>query len=218
MPNGSDTTGLRFEVNNNEPGDIEQIGAFYGSELLTGQYTFRVDIWSNWCWTAVDLALAPPSLLGSAWVMTGLIPDLSELRSSTVATVMRLRSPTIACTRWVFGCRPNSASTALGTFEEDLDNSNPILTAALPAFDIATAVPAQGQSGIQQAGAAGFQWMTVNVEVDTDAIGPSGADTDPGFARFSMRSADPGMSLRSVRSITVPSLNRPSRWMVSSPC
>jgi hypothetical protein len=34
--------------------------------------------------------------------------------------------------------------------------------------------------------------MTVNVEVDTDALGPSGVTTTPGFARVSMRSAHSG--------------------------
>ena len=48
------------------------------------------------------------------------------------------------------------ANNSLGTFEEDLDNTNPIVTAAFPELDIATAVPAEGQSGTQAAGVPVF--------------------------------------------------------------
>ena len=189
-PNGSDTIGLKFEVNNSA-GVISQIVAVHADEEFTGQFTFRVDIWSNWAldgggvgtgtteFTGVSVGhdAFAPGPWGGSFIYTG--------DGDAAATDYRLYKN-------LTQLQAESGQYALGTTAGARDSSNPILTTAFPAFDIATAVPAQGQSGTQPAGAGGFQWMTVNVEVDTEAVGPSGATTTPGFARFSMRSAQSG--------------------------
>jgi len=47
-PSGSgDTIGLKFEVNNNFPGAVNQIAAVRFDSAYTGQYTVRADIWLN---------------------------------------------------------------------------------------------------------------------------------------------------------------------------
>ncbi len=74
----------------------------------------------------------------------------------------------------------------------DNGTTNPIFVDAFPGIDLSTAVPTQGQVGITPDGAAGFQWMTINMEVDTTAVGPSGMTNDPGIAHITIHSASSG--------------------------
>lgn len=186
-PNGSDTVGLKLTVNNNAPAEIDQIGVFNQNSAYTGQYTFRVDIWSNWALdgggvgtgttefvgVSVGHDASAPGPFGASLIYTG--------DGDAAATDYRLYKDD-------FQLQSESGQYALGTMAGARDASNPILQEAFPSFLVQDAVPTQGQTGTQPAGAGGFQWMTVNVEVDTEAIGPSGETSEPGFARFSMRS------------------------------
>lgn len=48
-PNGSDTVGLEFEVNNNDSQTgVASITAVHTDAAFTGQFTFSVDVWLNW--------------------------------------------------------------------------------------------------------------------------------------------------------------------------
>jgi len=193
-PNGSDTIGLKLEVNNNDPGEANEIAAINSDAAYTGEYTFRVDIWSNWApdgggvgtgttefigvTVGHDASVASP--FGGSFIYTG--------DGDSAATDYRLYKDS-------FQLQSESGQYAAGTVAGSRDSSNVYYTSAFPSIDIATAVPAQGSSGTVAAGAGGFQWMTLNVEVDTDSIGPSGITTDPGFARISMRSDSSGNTI-----------------------
>ena len=47
-PSGSDTIGLKFEVNNSAPANTNTIVAVHNNAAYTGQFTLRVDAWLNW--------------------------------------------------------------------------------------------------------------------------------------------------------------------------
>ncbi|MEN1678844.1 MAG: hypothetical protein AAGJ46_04585 [Planctomycetota bacterium] len=193
-PRGSDTIGLKLEVNNSQPTGAAEIGAFFFDSAFTGQYTLRVDVWSNWApddggvgtgttefvGVSVGHDGAMPGPLGASFLYTG--------DGDAAATDYRLYKEETQL-------QSESGQYALGDMAGARDHTNPIIQAAFPEIDIATAVPAQGSTGLVRAGAAGFQWMTVNVEVDTENLGPSGDTTSPGFARFTMRSASSGNTL-----------------------
>jgi hypothetical protein len=194
-PNGSDTIGLKFEVNNNDAQeDFSEIAAINANAAYTGEFTFRVDIWSNWApdgggtgtgttefvGVTVGHDASTPSPIGGAFIYSG-DGDSGETDYRMYKDGVHLQS--------------ESGQYAAGTVTGARDNSHPYYTSAFPSVDIATAVPTQGSTGTVPAGAGGFQWMTLNVEVDTDSIGPSGITTDPGFARVSMRSDSSGNTI-----------------------
>lgn len=193
-PNGSDSIGLKFEVNNNAPADANGIVAINSNAAYTGQYTFRVDAWLNWAPDGGGVGSGTTEFLGAGVGHDAPVPlqlggaFIYTSEGDAAATDYRLYKEGEQL-------QSESGQYAAGTVAGSRDSSNPFYTDAFPAFDIATAVPTQGSSGTQPAGAGGFQWMTLNFEVDTEAIGPSGTTTDPGFARVSMRSASSGNTL-----------------------
>lgn len=186
-PNGSDTIGLKFEVNNNAPGEGDGIVAVNSNAAFTGQYTFRVDAWLNWAPDGGGVGTGTTEFLGAGVGHDAPVP--LQLGGSFIYT----SEGDAAATDYRFykegeQLQSESGQYAAGNVAGARDSSNAYYTDAFPSFDIATAVPTQGSSGTQPAGAGGFQWMTLNFEVDTQAIGPSGNTTDPGYARVSMRS------------------------------
>jgi hypothetical protein len=192
-PNGSDTIGLKFEVNNNAPAEVDQIGAFNSNASYTGQYTLRVDIWSNWAPVGGGVGTGTTEFVGVSVGHDGFAPG--PFGATLIYTGDGDTSADYRLYKDAALQAPASGQYALGTTANANNSSNAVIQAAFPSVDIATAVPTQGTSGTVNAGAAGFQWMTVNVEVDTDSIGPAGVTTNPGFARFSMRSATSGNTL-----------------------
>ena len=92
---GSDTIGLKFEVNNNPPPEIDEIIAINESAAYTGKYTLRADVWINWAvgGGTVGTTSLPASALGT----TGSVPARSALLSFSTATA--IRRPTIGCTK-----------------------------------------------------------------------------------------------------------------------
>ncbi|QEG36908.1 hypothetical protein [Bythopirellula goksoeyrii] len=193
-PNGSDTIGLKFEVNNNAPADANGIVAINSNATYTGQYTFRVDAWLNWAPSGGTIGTGTTEFLGAgvghdgplALPLGGSFVYSSE--GDAAATDYRLYKEGEQL-------QSESGQYAAGNVAGSRDSSDPYYTNAFPSFDIATAVPTQGTTGTQPAGAGGFQWMTLNFEVDTVAIGPSGTTTDPGYVRVSMQSANSGNAI-----------------------
>jgi PEP-CTERM motif len=193
-PNGSDTIGLKFEVNNFYPEEADGIAAINTNAAYTGQFTFRVDAWINWAPDGGTVGTGTTEFIGAAVGHDGSIPlplggsFIYTSDGDAAATDYRFYKDSIQL-------QSESGQYAAGTLPGARDSANPYYTDAFPSFDIATAVPTQGSSGTQPAGAGGFQWMTLNFEVDTDAIGPSGITTDPGYVRISMRSAHSGNTI-----------------------
>ncbi|TWT36158.1 hypothetical protein KOR34_10570 [Posidoniimonas corsicana] len=193
-PNGSDSVGLKFEVNNAAPAEAAAIGAFTEVSSLPSQYTFRVDAWLNWAPDGGGVGSGTTEFIGVAVAHDEFAPGpfgasfIYSSEGDAAATDYRLYKDD-------FQLQSESGQYALGTEAGARDSSNPIIQEAFPSFDIATAVPTQGATGTQPAGAGGFQWMTINIEVDADAIGPAGTTENPGTAHFSMKSAASGKVL-----------------------
>ncbi len=193
-PNGSDTIGLKFEVNNNAPADSSSIVAVNSNTAYTGEFTYRVDIWSNWAPVGGGVGTGTTEFIGvnvghdavgidsngASFIYTG-DGDASSTDYRLFKALDQLQS--------------ESGQYTAGTEAGARNNSHPHYTSAFPSVNIATAVPTQGTAGTVAAGAGGFQWMTLNVEVDTDSIGPSGITANPGFARISMRSDSSGNTI-----------------------
>ena len=193
-PNGSDTIGLKFEVNNSSPADANGIVAVNNNAAYTGQYTLRVDAWINWAPDGGGVGTGTTEFIGAA-VGHGGFAAL-PLGASFIYT----SDGDAAATDYRFykeeeQLQSESGQYTAGDVAGARDSANAYYMDAFPSFDIATAVPAQGSSGTQPAGAGGFQWMTLNFEVDTQAIGPAGNTNDPGFVRISMRSERSGNTI-----------------------
>jgi len=192
-PNGSDTVGLKFEVNNNA-GSANSIVAINNNGAYTGQYTFRVDAWLNWAPAGGGIGTGTTEFIGvsvghdgsAALPLGGTLLFSSDGDSG--ATDYRLHKEGDQL-------QSESGQYAAGDIAGARNNSDPHYANAFPAIDIAAAVPAQGTFGTNAAGAGGFQWMTINVEVDTDAVGTTGNTSDAGFARVSMRSDNSGNTI-----------------------
>lgn len=193
-PGGSDTVGLKLEVNNSLPTGAVGIVVLNNNAAYTGQYTLRVDVWSNWApdggttgsgtteFTGATVGHNGSGVqpFGGAFLYTG--------DGDAAATDYRLYKEGEQL-------QSESGQYAAGDVDGSRDSSNPYYADAFPLVDIETAVPTQGSTGSVNPGAAGFQWMTLNFEVDTNAIGPSGNTSDAGTARISMRSDTSGNTI-----------------------
>lgn len=193
-PRGADSIGLKFEVNNTEPGGIEEIVAFNANATFTGKYTLRVDVWSNWALVGGTVGTGTTEFAGVSVGHDGLGVGpfggsfmFTGDGDSATSDYRLYKNLTLQA--------PATGQYATGTAATAGDNSNPTYATAFPGIDVATAVPTQGQTGLTANGAGGFQWMTLNVEVDTDAIGPSAITENVGYARISLRSAASGNSV-----------------------
>lgn len=196
-PRGSDTIGLKFEVNNSSPAAAASILAYHRDAAFTGQFTFRVDAWINWAPDGGGVGSGTTEFIGGSVGHDGTLGGtgvepfgwtfLYTSEGDAAATDYRMYKEG-------FQAQSESGQYAAGTEAGSRDSSNEYYTTAFPSFDIASAVTGQA-TGTQPAGAGGFQWMTLNFEVDTENIGPSGALNDPGFVRVSMRSARSGNTI-----------------------
>ncbi len=198
--------GLRLTANDTGlfPGD--QIAVFYQDASFTGQYTFQVDVWANWASSGgvgvgstehvgVYAGFDPNDVnpfLAPAQNGAGILFDTDgdcgncDYILTKDAAELDTFSGQYGETDFGFGNQPGYDNT---DFNENID-----IPMLFPAFDIGTATNNQNGSGEQPAGAAGYQWMTVTVAVDTDAIG-NGTNGTPGLATFTLQSAQSGNSL-----------------------
>lgn len=170
-PRGTNSVGLKLEVNNSLPVSVDHIIARHVDAAFTGQYTLRADIWLNWATDAAASGTTEFVGVGVGHNGTTQAPNgasfLYDSDGDTAADYRLQKNASIL-------------TTASGQYAGGAnDNAAAYYADAFPAIDIATAAPSQGQTGSQDAGCGGFQWMTVNVEVDTAATGPSGATPIP---------------------------------------
>ena len=195
-PNGNDTLGLYTLVNFSDPAEAAGIAAVYFDNRLTGQFTVTVDVWNNW---HLDVE-ANPNFSGTT-EFTGLsIGHTGEFAGFEGATYLFDGDADSAFDYRLYKDQEfQTVDTGQYLLDEhlvnevrrDLDHSNPQLQEAFPELDVNDVVPSQGLNGVQRAGAAGFQWMTVTAEVDTEAVGV-GVTDDPGIVTFKMKSARNG--------------------------
>lgn len=190
-PGGTDTVGLKLTVNNTLPAEIASIGVFNENSAYTGQYTLRVDVWSNWAADSGGAGSGTTEFVGITAGHDGI--DTGPLGASFMyAADGDAGNSEYRLFKEATQLQSESGQYALGNVAGARNNSNPIIEAAFPSVLMQEAAPGQGQTGTVVAGAAGFQWMTLNMEVDTDTIGPSGETSRPGFARVTMQSNTSG--------------------------
>src|SRR5262245_9781385 len=152
-PRGGDTIGLKLEANNNPPGNTEQIIAYNGNVAYTGQYTVRADVWINWALVGGGTGTGSTEYAGLSVGHDGVAPSL------TGATLLYDGDGDVYSFDYLL--YKNSVTYFA------VDNLVPFIAQAFPSVNVASAVPTQGQLGATAAGAGGFQWMTLNVQIDT---------------------------------------------------
>jgi hypothetical protein len=201
------TSGLRLAVN--VPGGWrgDQVAAVYEDAALTGAYTVQVDVWANW---------AAPSGSGSTEHVGVLAGFQVEAAQNTFAPgqngagVLYSTDGDASCGSACDyalvkdGALLDLASGQYG--ESDIHpnnqagynntnaNGNVDLASLFPSFNIDSATNGMNATGLQPAGALGFQWVTVTLEVDPAAPG-SGAGSATGTVRVTLESQQSGNSL-----------------------
>lgn len=200
------TRGLR--LTSNDVGFVggDQLAVHYQDSRFTGQYTVQVDIWANWASNSgagvgttehagvfvgfdpndVDFDFAPSK--NGAGLLFDTDGDCSNCDYILLKDQFELDtfSGQYSVTDFGFGNQQGYDNTDANDVVD--------IPAAFPSIDIVAATNNLNGSGIQNAGAGGFQWMTVTVEVDTTATG-NGTNGSLGTAKFSLKSASSGNTI-----------------------
>lgn len=208
------------EAPNTQPGDVpfqgvalrtnlalgraDQAAIVYEDEAFTGRYQVQVDMYLQWAADAAEIGTTEhgglfigkdtptnpaspdfPASTGAGALFTGeggtTNFDHVILKNNVYPSI---GSGQYTVTDFGFG-------TQLGYDNTDV-NSNPAngdlidLPALFPGFDL-------GGGNTQPAGAVGYRWVTLNADVDTEAVG-LGTGTEPGTTTFSVTIAESGES------------------------
>ena len=200
--------GLRLDAN--VPGLYggDQVAAVYESTTFTGQYTVQVDVWMNWApitsgagttehvgiVAGFDIAAAQrsfaPGLNGGGVIFAG---DGDSSCSGSVCDIMLVKDGArLDLASGQYGETTFGGSNQAG-YNNTNSNANLNLPSLFPSFSIATATDGLNATGTQPAGALGFQWVTVTLEVDATAPG-NGTNGELGIVRVALESAHSGNS------------------------
>ncbi|QDT01464.1 M14 family zinc carboxypeptidase [Adhaeretor mobilis] len=206
-PGDVGTSGLRLAVNVPGLWRGDQVAAVYEDAAFAGPYTVQVDVWANW---------VAPSGSGSTehvGVLAGFQVDDAQNTFSpgqNGAGVIYSTDGDASCggecdfALVKDGAHLDLASGQYG--ESDIHsenqpgynntnaNDNVDLENLFPSFSIESATSNMNATGTQPAGALGFQWVTVTLEVDPTAPG-SGAGSAVGTVRVTLESHQSGNSL-----------------------
>lgn len=204
-PGDAPTRGLRLAANITGLFGGDAIGAIREDESWTGQYTVQVDAWLNWAadvnqvgttehagvYAGFDSADVDHFIL-PAQNGAGILFDTDgdclncDYILTKDAAELDIFSGQYGETDFGFGNQPG--------YDQSDFNENINIPELFPEFDIGDATSDMQGDGIQPAGALGFQWVTVTVEVDTNAAG-NGTNGELGTATFTLESAMSGNSL-----------------------
>ena len=203
-PGDAATRGLQLKANVNVAFGGDQIAAVYEDPAFTGQYTLQVDAWLNWAadddqvgttehggvyvgFDTSDAAFDTPAQNGAGllWSSDGGCLNCDYILTKDAAELDTF-SGQYSAVDFGFGNQPGYDNT-----DGNADFDIPTI---FPSFDIAAATNNQQGMGTQRAGAAGYQWVTITAEVDTNAIG-NGTNGTPGIATFTIRNAASGDAL-----------------------
>ena len=207
LPGDASTSGLRLATNVPGSWRDDQIAAVYEDASFTGSYTVQVDVWANW---------AAPSGSGSTehvGVLAGFQVDDAQNTFSpgqngagVIYSTDGDASCGVVCDYALVkdGSHVDLASGQYGDsnihpanqagYNNSNASSNVNLASLFPSFSIDQATSNMNASGTQPAGALGFQWVTVTLEVDPTAQG-SGAGSAVGTVRVTLESHQSGNSL-----------------------
>jgi len=208
QPGDAATQGLRLAAN--IPGNFggDQIAAVYEHPSFTGQYTVQVDAWVNWSphptfagttehvgvlagFTVADAqASLHPGRNGAGVLFDG---DGDGGCSANACDYMLVKSgAAVDLASGQYGESSFGGANQPG-YSNTNSNGNLNLQALFPSFDIATATGGLNATGTQPAGALGFQWVVVTLEVDTTAPG-NGTNGRLGTVKVSLESTRSGNS------------------------
>lgn len=203
-PSDTGTTGVALRTNVSA-GAADQGGIYYEDTSFTGKYNVQVDMWLSWAADAdeigttehgglfigkdtLDNPASPdfPASTGAGIIMTGdggtSNFDHTILKNNIYPSTA---SGQFSVSDFGFGSQLGYDHTDVNTDPAQGDLIN------LPELYPALTLPNGDQ---QRAGAAGFRWVTLNAEVDTDTVGGLGTGTVPGTTTFSVTIAETGES------------------------
>ena len=205
----SATRGLRLTAN--DPGVFpgDQIAVHYQDASFTGQWTLQVDVWANWAsnngagigttehagvYVGFDPAdvnafLAPGQ--NGAGVLYDTDGDCGNCDYILVKDAFELDTFSGQYSETDFGFGNQNG------FDQSDGNDDFDIPTLFPEFDIGAATGGLNGTGLQPAGAGGFRWMTVTIEVDTEAIG-NGTNGTPGTAKVSLSNNGNTLNLGTV--------------------
>ncbi|MGD9633839.1 MAG: dockerin type I domain-containing protein, partial [Pirellulales bacterium] len=198
--------GLRLDSNIQGGVAGDAIAAVYEDPDFTGKYTLQVDMWMNW---SADVTQNGTTEHGG--VYAGFDYDAAQGSFSPGQNGAGVMLSTdgdcsncdyiLAKSQWeldTFSGQYGTMDLGFGN-QPGYDNTDgdasiaPDLETLFPSFDIAAATNNMNGNGPQPAGALGFQWVTVTIEVDSNAAG-TGTNGSLGTAKVSLKSAQSGNS------------------------
>lgn len=202
-PSDTSTTGVALRTNVSA-GNADQGGIFYEDASFTGKYNVQVDMWLSWAADEAEIGTTEHGglFIGKDTLDNPANPDFPA--STGAGMILSTDGATVNFDHTILknNIYPSTASgqfsvndfgfgPQLGYDHTDV-NTNPANgdLIDLPALYPELVLP---NGDTQRAGAAGFRWVTLNAEVDTNAIG-NGTGTVPGTTTFSVTIADSGES------------------------
>lgn len=208
LPGDSVRRGLRLDANVRGLYGGDQIAAVYEHPGFTGQYTLQVDVWMNWSPVAGGAGTTEhvgvmagfntsraqrsfsPGLNGGGVIFAG---DADSTCGTSVCDIMLLKDGArLDLASGQYGETSFGGSNQTG-YNNSNSNGNLNLPSLFPSFNISSATSGLNATGTQPAGALGFQWITVTLEVDTLALG-AGPNSDLGTVTVTLQSARSGSS------------------------
>jgi PEP-CTERM motif len=194
---GAATTGLKMEANIST-GSASEISAVTTGLAVSGKYNMQVDLWVN------ANGPFPAGGGGSTEFGGGGVGHDGATAGRNGAAVLATGEGGSSRDYRLYK-DIGEQFYASGQYDPALASNNasdPVFVAAFPGLGAPASQvaafpgPTAGadQTGTLSDGVIGFQWMTLLVEVDTDAVG-LGTTTDTGLAKFSLTSAASGNSV-----------------------
>jgi hypothetical protein len=210
QPGNSTRRGLRLATNTVGEFAGDQIAVVYESPLFVGQYTVQVDAWLNWAPNVSDVGTTEhigvlagfnvadaqrtfsPGQNGAGVLYSSDGGGGCSSTGSACDYMLVKNGSELDLTSGQYGQTSFGLSNQAGYDNTD-SNANLNLQTLFPSFNIATATSGSNATGTQPAGALGFQWVTVTLEVDADAIG-NGTNGHLGTVKVTLESHRSGNS------------------------
>ncbi len=210
QPGDASRRGLRLATNTVGRFAGDQVAAVYESPLFVGQYTVQVDAWLNWSPNASEVGTTEHVGVLAGFKVAEAQRTFSPGQNGAGVLYSSdggggCGSTGSACDYMLVknGAELDLASGQYGQTSFGLNNqagyNNTDSNASLnlqtlfPSFNIATATGGLNATGTQPAGALGFQWVTVTLEVDANATG-NGANGHLGTVKVTLQSHRSGNS------------------------
>lgn len=194
-PNGSDRVGLKLEANLSS-GALHEIAVMPANfSAPNSDYRVKVDIWGNWA-------------VGSQFSteFSGLFIGHNGTTAGRNGTGLLYTADGGAARDYRVYKNAGEQFVASGQYNPDITaNCDPLLPDNgdcrnggatyffdnIPGFDVGLALDPDdgqgiGQVGVQNNGNGGFQWMTMQIDVFPNRLGPAGTTTNLGVAEITL--------------------------------